>query len=1101
MALSHLTDGALTGSSSSLTVVTASVSVPAGHMAIFSVAAARNTGTLPGGDIATPTGLAGLTWSDITSVEWGSRRGSRVFWAKNETGSTVTGAISCVISSGATLQEAMWSVDLESSPATGAPFGTGGTASGNAASISISVPGTPAAGDKVFAFIATESATNAITLGSELDTTLVQRGSGANVRRILSAYDSAPDGTPVANASWSGSANHGGIAAILFAGPTADTEDPTQSGSITVDSKTDTTITVSYPAGSDNVAVTGYEVSSNGGSSYTTIGNVLTHTFTGLTASTEYNLRVRAKDAAGRVSSPALALAVTTNAPAPDTTAPTMNGAITVTGKTATGYTLNWPAASDNVAVTGYEVSLDNQGSWIDVGNVLTYTATGRTNGATDLTAVRAYDAASPANKATPLTLSVLVVVVPSTVTVNCLRFTEGSNQRMRMALPPSRTSVTILWRERRQVQDIYSGGFVFTKGGVNDDFDPSWDVLFTTHGCAGTYDSNGQKTAGAEVGMFHEIAGLHEPSDGLNGGQDYIASDSALGTQVAYPAVYDVWVERAATIKLSGGSTVEYINQVDCSDMSKVILQNTLLSDLTTPANQYLDFGAPSWKSTGSEDYRGDVTHIKIFEPLTNAEIRQELDNFSDTPVVAKTCWYSNYSPTAADISDKKPSSPAHPFVWHNGTATTITADFETGTTPVSTSVTGSYSTHSQVSATAAGSYSTHSQVSATAAGSYSTLSQVSATAAGSYNTHSQVSATATGSYSTQSQVSATAAGSYSTHSQVSATAAGSYNTHSQVSATATGSYSTQSQVSATAAGSYSTHSQVSATAAGSYSTHSQVSATAAGSYNTLGQVSVVTAGTYSMTHPGVLGDTITALTSSGEHGPGFLYPSLRTGDGAKRYTYTITRAPSGTLDADEYGAFSYTGAASDFDVAITEDSVLLGEITVTVAFSLTTVVSTFSGGYNTWQAVQVSAAGSYNLRSVVQALASGSYSTLSQASTTIGGNYATQALVSTVVAGNYDILSDTNVQATQVGSYDTLAEVRGDQSGSYVLLESITKSLIDSFDVHQLISNIYIGNYSVGGAPTPTGIMYESVWLFEDKTYFGVVDYKYASKIQERK
>jgi hypothetical protein len=59
---------------------------------------------------------------------------------------------------------------------------------------------------------------------------------------------------------------------------------------------------MSWPAGSDNVAVSSYEVSSNGGTSYSDVGNVLTHTFTGLTSSTSYSLRVRAKDAAGNVS-------------------------------------------------------------------------------------------------------------------------------------------------------------------------------------------------------------------------------------------------------------------------------------------------------------------------------------------------------------------------------------------------------------------------------------------------------------------------------------------------------------------------------------------------------------------------------------------------------------------------------------------------------------------------------------------------------------------------------------------------------------------------------------------------------------------------------
>jgi hypothetical protein len=100
--------------------------------------------------------------------------------------------------------------------------------------------------------------------------------------------------------------------------PGTDTTPPTQVGSIVIGTVTSTSIQFSWPAGSDNVAVTAYDVSSNGGSSYTTLGNVLTHTFTGLTPSTSYALRVRARDAAGNVSTPPLAATqVTSGAPAP----------------------------------------------------------------------------------------------------------------------------------------------------------------------------------------------------------------------------------------------------------------------------------------------------------------------------------------------------------------------------------------------------------------------------------------------------------------------------------------------------------------------------------------------------------------------------------------------------------------------------------------------------------------------------------------------------------------------------------------------------------------------------------------------------------------
>lgn len=190
-------------------------------------------------------------------------------------------------------------------------------------------------------------------------------------------------------------------------GAGGDTTVPTLTGSITEVSKTANSISISWPAGTDNVAVTSYEVSNNAGSSYTDVGNVLAHTFTSLTASTLYALRVRAKDAAGNVSTPALALSVTTLAP--DSTLPTWPGGTTLNAgtKTSTSVALTTSAAAtDNVGVTGYEWSSDNGATYpfTSLTNSFTFTAL------TPLTSynfrVRAYDAAGNRSVSLALTSS-----------------------------------------------------------------------------------------------------------------------------------------------------------------------------------------------------------------------------------------------------------------------------------------------------------------------------------------------------------------------------------------------------------------------------------------------------------------------------------------------------------------------------------------------------------------------------------------------------------------------------------------------------------------------------------------------------------------------
>jgi len=96
-----------------------------------------------------------------------------------------------------------------------------------------------------------------------------------------------------------------------FATPAVDSTVPTLSGVITVGAKTSSTITVSWPSATDNVGVTGYEVSSDAGSTWSSIGASLTTQFTGLAALTSYAIRVRAFDAAGNRSA-ALSVATST---------------------------------------------------------------------------------------------------------------------------------------------------------------------------------------------------------------------------------------------------------------------------------------------------------------------------------------------------------------------------------------------------------------------------------------------------------------------------------------------------------------------------------------------------------------------------------------------------------------------------------------------------------------------------------------------------------------------------------------------------------------------------------------------------------------------
>ncbi|WP_233594981.1 DUF6801 domain-containing protein [Amycolatopsis sp. WAC 04169] len=133
----------------------------------------------------------------------------------------------------------------------------------------------------------------------------------------------------------------------------ADTTAPSAPGAVTVGDVTQNSVALSWGAATDNVAVTGYDVF-NG----TTLVKSVTGTSAtvdGLTPDTEYSFTVKAKDAAGNVST-ATAPATALTAKAPDTQAPTTPGNVQSTGTTQTSVTLAWDASSDNVGVTGYDV-------------------------------------------------------------------------------------------------------------------------------------------------------------------------------------------------------------------------------------------------------------------------------------------------------------------------------------------------------------------------------------------------------------------------------------------------------------------------------------------------------------------------------------------------------------------------------------------------------------------------------------------------------------------------------------------------------------------------------------------------------------------------
>ena len=188
--------------------------------------------------------------------------------------------------------------------------------------------------------------------------------------------------------------------------PVIDTTAPT-APTMSASGITLTSINLSWFGATDNVAIVGYDVYKNGVFFVSTAATTLT--VTGLTSSTTYAFYVQAKDAATNVSIASNSVNSTTLTL--DTIAPTAP-TLTANGTTSTTTNLSWTVATDNVAVTGYDVFRN--------GILLTSTTTATTFAVIGLTAstiytfnVKAKDAAGNVST-NSATINVTTLAIPT---------------------------------------------------------------------------------------------------------------------------------------------------------------------------------------------------------------------------------------------------------------------------------------------------------------------------------------------------------------------------------------------------------------------------------------------------------------------------------------------------------------------------------------------------------------------------------------------------------------------------------------------------------------------------------------------------------------
>jgi len=151
-------------------------------------------------------------------------------------------------------------------------------------------------------------------------------------------------------------------------------------------------ITVTWGASTDNVAVTGYriyrsDVSAPVGS---VDGSVRTYTDTTVQGSTSYTYTVTAVDAAGNESDPSTLVTVTSS----DTVKPTAPATVTASTVSDTQVNITWAAGTDNVSVTAYRVFRNGTQVGTVQAPALAYSDTAASADTTYAYSVRSVDAA-----------------------------------------------------------------------------------------------------------------------------------------------------------------------------------------------------------------------------------------------------------------------------------------------------------------------------------------------------------------------------------------------------------------------------------------------------------------------------------------------------------------------------------------------------------------------------------------------------------------------------------------------------------------------------------------------------------------------------------
>lgn len=259
----------------------------------------------------------------------------------------------------------------------------------------------------------------------------------------------------------------------------ADTTAPSTPTGLAAPTKTDTSISLSWTASTDNVGVTSYQILRNGAQ----VGTSATPGFTdtGLTPNTSYSYTVKALDAAGNASTASTALVTSS---LPDTTKPSTPGTPTAPSKTVTTINLTWTASTDDVAVTGYRIL--RNGVQVGTNTVNSFTDTGLTPNTSYTYTIIAVDAAGNASTASTALVSSTLADTTKPTTPTGLA-------------SPSKTTTTVSLTWTASTDDVAVTNYQVLRNGVQvgTSATPSFTDVGLTQGTAYSYTVTASDAAG----------------------------------------------------------------------------------------------------------------------------------------------------------------------------------------------------------------------------------------------------------------------------------------------------------------------------------------------------------------------------------------------------------------------------------------------------------------------------------------------------------------------------------------------------------------------------------------------------------------------------